>query len=77
MYTLRGKFKQYFLRVPIEGERDSRTANLKVTPERTLEIYIEDVRIVLSAHAAGAHYSTEPGSAWHVSASSCLPSCAA
>ena len=41
--TMRGKFKQCFLRLPTEGERDCKTANLKVSPERTLEVFIEDV----------------------------------
>ncbi|KAH9917914.1 uncharacterized protein BXZ73DRAFT_23077, partial [Epithele typhae] len=43
IYTLRGKFKQYFLRLPTEGEKDLKTANLKVTADRTLEVYVEDV----------------------------------
>ena len=43
MYTLRGKYKQYFLRTSEDGTHVCQPANLKVTPERTLEIFIEDV----------------------------------
>ncbi|KAH9894803.1 hypothetical protein C8Q73DRAFT_644792 [Cubamyces lactineus] len=43
VYTLRGKYKQYFLRITADGEPICQPANLKVTPERTVEIYIEEV----------------------------------
>ncbi|PIL33933.1 hypothetical protein GSI_03640 [Ganoderma sinense ZZ0214-1] len=42
VYTLRGKYKQYFLRTSEDGTHVCQPANLKVTPERTLEIFIED-----------------------------------
>ena len=62
VYTLRGKFKQYFLRLPTEGERDCKTANLKVAPDRTLEIYVEDVSIHAMSSQTLAHAFTEPSS---------------
>ena len=46
MYTLRGKYKQYFLRTSEDGTHVCQPANLKVTPERTLEIFIEDVSAI-------------------------------
>ncbi|KAM5532501.1 hypothetical protein V8D89_013854 [Ganoderma adspersum] len=43
VYTLRGKYKQYFLRTSEDGAHVCQPANLKVTPERTLEmLFIED-----------------------------------
>ena len=48
VYTLRGKYKQYFLRISADGEPICQPANLKVTPDRTVEIYIEEVSIPLS-----------------------------
>ncbi|KAH9851394.1 hypothetical protein C2E23DRAFT_732936 [Lenzites betulinus] len=45
VYTMRGKYKQYFLRVTPEGEALSQSANLKITTDRTLEIVVEDVGI--------------------------------
>ncbi|KAI0768811.1 hypothetical protein BD413DRAFT_436433, partial [Trametes elegans] len=43
VYTQRGKYKQYFLRISSDGEWVSQPANLQVSPERTIEIIIEDV----------------------------------
>ncbi|KAI0373437.1 hypothetical protein BV20DRAFT_937418 [Pilatotrama ljubarskyi] len=43
VYTQRGKYKQYFLRISGDGEHVCQPANLKVAPDRTLEIVIEDV----------------------------------
>lgn len=40
---MRGKYKQYFLRITDDGEAISQPANLKVSDERTLEIFVEDV----------------------------------
>ena len=40
---MRGKYKQLFLRVLDDGQHVCQPANLKVTPERTLEIFVEDV----------------------------------
>ncbi|KAI0743362.1 hypothetical protein C8Q80DRAFT_1106499 [Daedaleopsis nitida] len=45
VYTLRGKYKQYFLRISADGEQVCQSANLKVAPDRTLEICVEDVRV--------------------------------
>ena len=40
---MRGKYRQYFLRVtPEEGVHTS-SANLKVSLDRTLQIFVEDV----------------------------------
>ncbi|TFK81496.1 hypothetical protein K466DRAFT_440083, partial [Polyporus arcularius HHB13444] len=43
VYTLRGKYKQFFLRISADGEQVCQSANLKVAPDRTLEVFIEDV----------------------------------
>ncbi|KAI0644405.1 hypothetical protein C8Q79DRAFT_912641 [Trametes meyenii] len=43
VYTQRGKYKQYFLRIPANGEPVCQPANLRVAPDRTIEIVIEDV----------------------------------
>ncbi|KAI0666637.1 hypothetical protein C8Q78DRAFT_983904 [Trametes maxima] len=43
VYTQRGKYKQYFLRIPVDGEPVCQPANLKVASDRTIEIVIEDV----------------------------------
>lgn len=40
---MRGKYKQYFLRITADGKSTSQPANLKVSAERTLEIVVEDV----------------------------------
>ncbi|EIW62583.1 uncharacterized protein TRAVEDRAFT_114964 [Trametes versicolor FP-101664 SS1] len=43
VYTMRGKYKQYFLRITPDGQCTSQPANLKVSVERTLEIVVEGV----------------------------------
>ncbi|KAI0633817.1 hypothetical protein C8Q77DRAFT_1030316, partial [Trametes polyzona] len=43
VYTKRGKYKQYFLRITDTGEALCQSANLKVASDRTLEIVIETV----------------------------------
>lgn len=43
VYAMRGKYKQYWLRVTAEGGNDCTPVNLKVTPQRTLEVFIEHV----------------------------------
>ncbi|KAH8073004.1 hypothetical protein BXZ70DRAFT_902932 [Cristinia sonorae] len=43
VYAMRGKYKHIFLRVTSEGGNDCTPANLKVSPERTLEVFIEHV----------------------------------
>ncbi|OCH88281.1 hypothetical protein OBBRIDRAFT_836733 [Obba rivulosa] len=40
--TKRGKWKQVFLRVSPEDGNDSSSANLRITKERTLEVFVED-----------------------------------
>lgn len=42
--TMRGKYRQTFLRVSAEGEETSQSANLKVETDRTLSIIVEGVR---------------------------------
>lgn len=41
--TMRGKYKQIFLRVSAAGELDCKPTNIKVNPDRTMDIIIEDV----------------------------------
>ena len=43
VYTMRGKYKQYFLRVTSEGGNDCTPANLKVTRDRTMDVFVEHV----------------------------------
>ncbi len=50
VYTLRGKYKQYFLRITADGEQVCQSANLKVALDRTLQIYVEDVRRLHDVH---------------------------
>ncbi|KAI0930659.1 hypothetical protein AcV5_007317 [Taiwanofungus camphoratus] len=42
VYTMRGKYRQYFLRVTPENGNDCTSANLRVSRERTIEIFVED-----------------------------------
>ncbi|KAH9994945.1 hypothetical protein BJV74DRAFT_770088 [Russula compacta] len=42
--TMRGKYRQTFLRVSADGEETSQSANLKVETDRTLSIIVEGVR---------------------------------
>lgn len=44
VYAMRGKYRQYFLRLSPEEGMHTSSANLKVSIDRTLQIYIEDVR---------------------------------
>ncbi|TCD71662.1 hypothetical protein EIP91_007409 [Steccherinum ochraceum] len=41
VYCMRGKYKQYFLRVTAEGGNDCTPANLRITPDRTLDVFVE------------------------------------
>ena len=43
VYTLRGKYRQYFLRVNTHGEAEYGSANLRVDKERTLHAVIEAI----------------------------------
>ena len=43
MYTLRGKYRQYFLRVNAGGEAEYSSANLRVDKDRTLQAVIEAI----------------------------------
>lgn len=45
MYTLRGRFRQFFLRVSADNEDKWDSANIVVTPQRTLEVFVEEVRL--------------------------------
>ncbi|KAI9059142.1 hypothetical protein FKP32DRAFT_1580237 [Trametes sanguinea] len=49
VYTQRGKYKQYFLRISADGDQVCQPANLMVSRTRTLDIFIEDVCIYTSA----------------------------
>ncbi|KAI0081286.1 hypothetical protein K474DRAFT_1672034 [Panus rudis PR-1116 ss-1] len=41
VYTMRGKYRQIFLRVTSDGAMDCTSANLKVNKDRTLEVFVE------------------------------------
>ena len=43
VYTLRGKYRQYFLRVNGYGEAEYGSANLRVDKDRTLQVVIEAI----------------------------------
>ena len=43
VYTLRGKYRQYFLRVNANGEAEYGPANLRVEKDRTLLAVIEAI----------------------------------
>ncbi|KAJ8696741.1 hypothetical protein PTI98_006587 [Pleurotus ostreatus] len=42
VYTLRGRFRQFFLRVSADNEDKWDSANIVVTPQRTLEVFVEE-----------------------------------
>ena len=44
VFTMRGKYRQTFLRISAEGEETNRSANLKVNSDRTMPIIVESVR---------------------------------
>lgn len=46
VYLLRGEYKRYFLWVSEDGTHVYQPASLKVTTERTFEIYIEDMSVL-------------------------------
>jgi hypothetical protein len=43
VYTLRGKYRQYFLRVNAYGEAEYGSANLRVDKNRTLQVIVEAI----------------------------------
>ncbi|KAH9915698.1 uncharacterized protein B0H18DRAFT_885626 [Fomitopsis serialis] len=43
IYAMRGHYRQYFVRITPESGLEYTSANLKVSQERTLELYVEDV----------------------------------
>ncbi|KAL6307871.1 hypothetical protein BKA93DRAFT_726606 [Sparassis latifolia] len=47
VFTMRGKYRHYFLRLTSEGEMECSPVNLTVTMDRTIEIFIEDVRMAV------------------------------
>ncbi|KAH9832316.1 uncharacterized protein C8Q71DRAFT_714207 [Rhodofomes roseus] len=49
VYAMRGRFRQYFLRITPENGLECDSANLKSSLERVLELFVEDVSIH-SAH---------------------------
>ena len=46
VYTLRGKYRQFFLRVSADNVDETSSANIIVTKMRTLDIVIETVRVL-------------------------------
>ena len=44
VYTLRGKYRQFFLRVSADNVDEITSSNLQVAMERTLDIVVESVR---------------------------------
>ena len=47
VFAFRGKYRHYFLRVTPEDGIECNPANLVVSPELTLELYVEDVSALL------------------------------
>ena len=45
MFTMRGKYRQTFLRISADGEEATQSANLKVETNRTLPVVVESVRV--------------------------------
>ncbi len=45
VFTMRGKYRQTFLRVSADGEEMTQSANLKVETNRTLPVVVEGVRV--------------------------------
>lgn len=43
---MRGRYRQYFLRVTADGSIDCQPANLRVTRERTLDVFVEFVSVM-------------------------------
>ncbi|KAF9012420.1 hypothetical protein BDQ17DRAFT_1343859 [Cyathus striatus] len=41
VFTMRGKYRQFFLRISADNRDEFDSANLNITPERTLEIVVE------------------------------------
>lgn len=46
-YTLRGKYRQFFLRVTENNVDEITLSNLKVSPDKTLDVVVETVREVI------------------------------
>lgn len=46
MYTLRGKYRQFFMRVDADNVLEAESCNLGVSNERTLEVVVEAVRMI-------------------------------
>ncbi|CAL1707472.1 unnamed protein product [Somion occarium] len=57
VYTMRGKYRQYFLRVTADGVTDCQSSNLKVSKDRTLEVFVEHNPAALSGPP---QYATPP-----------------
>lgn len=45
VFTMRGKYRQIFLRISADDEETTRSSNLKVETNKTLPIVVEGVRI--------------------------------
>jgi hypothetical protein len=45
MFTMRGKYRQTFLRVSADREETTQSANLKVETNKTLLVVMEGVRV--------------------------------
>jgi hypothetical protein len=48
VYTLRGKYRQFFLRVSADNIDEITSSNLQVALERTLDIVVEPVRELIT-----------------------------
>ncbi|KAH9054187.1 hypothetical protein EDB87DRAFT_1568580 [Lactarius vividus] len=58
--TMRGKYRQTFLRISAEGEETNQSANLKVNADRTLPIIVESVRTLVIRLALANGHSHDP-----------------
>ncbi len=43
VYTMRGRYRQFFLRVSEDNKDETMPANLSITPDRTIEVVVEVV----------------------------------
>jgi hypothetical protein len=64
VYTLRGKYRQIFMRISADNVLDCMSANIIVTPQRTLDIVVEAVRVLLCSRVIPSNSFVEPSSQW-------------
>ncbi|KZT08504.1 uncharacterized protein LAESUDRAFT_724010 [Laetiporus sulphureus 93-53] len=65
LYCMRGKYRQYIMRVTCGGAIKCHTANLLITKQRTLDIYVEDAPHDCDNECVAAHMAELAGSPPH------------